>query len=90
MSAPEVVDLSDAKYLAQKREEAEARAENQREAKTVVEWDKRMQRVFKGIVSRPERWAKLHDIQRRMENGTYGPKITHDRKPRRRGGGPRP
>lgn len=83
------MSTTDAEYLAQKRAEAEARSAKSDQV-TVLEWDKRMQRVFKGVMPRPYRWAMLKQLQRRMEAGTHGPKQTNDKKPRRRGGGARP
>lgn len=84
------VDLGDAEYLARKRQEADERRQRAEEAQTVAEWDKGMQRLFKGIYTRRQRWSMLRQIQRRLEAGTHGPKQTNDRKPRRRGGGKRP
>lgn len=65
---------ADDKYIAEKKAELAA-AERQRqvlESQSIRNWDNAMQRVFKGIVSRPIRHSFLRSAQRRMERtGTF-------------------
>lgn len=85
----------DTAYLDKARQDAIAR-EAARESMTVSQWDTGMQRIFKGIMSRPLRHSMLRAAQARLEaTGTFarpsrtrecGPISYRDKNPRKRRG----
>lgn len=56
----------DTDYLEKARADAIAR-EAARDRMTVAQWDQGMQRIFKGIMSRPERHSMLRAAQARFD-----------------------
>jgi hypothetical protein len=67
--AAQAVDLDAVKFLAQQRTEADERGAQEKQLLAAWRWEKAMQRLFKGIVSRPLRHANIRRAAERLEAG---------------------
>lgn len=82
-------DLGDRAYVERTRQELEQARAERTTSLTIEEWERRMVKTFKGLgYTRKQRRDTLARIGKAMQDGTHGPRETHDRKPRNRGGGP--